>query len=81
MNATLILKAEGLAKIRRWSGIATDSELAARIGVDPATVHRVLTGKSAPGPKFIAGLLAEFGTDAFQDLFEVAPDDHPHPAA
>ena len=73
--ATLELNQAGLAKIRRLSGLKLDHELAARIKVDPTTVSRVLTGKSAPGPRFIAGCIEAFGADCFTDLFRVVPDD------
>lgn len=79
MLATLALRPEGLAKIRKLAKIEHDKELADRIGVDAATVSRVLTGKSAPGPRFIAGLIDAFGTEWFTDLFVVVPDDSPTP--
>jgi transcriptional regulator with XRE-family HTH domain len=73
--ATLRLKPEGLAKIRKLAGVSTDAQLAEKIGVDKATVSRVITGKAAPGPKFIAGLLNTFGIEWFSDLFLVDPQD------
>jgi transcriptional regulator with XRE-family HTH domain len=73
--ATLQLRPEGLAKIRKLAKIDTDKQLAEKIGLDPATVSRVLTGKSAPGPRFIAGLIDAFGIEWFADLFAVVPDD------
>ncbi len=75
MLATLGLKLEGLAKVRKLAGIDTDVELARRAGIDPGNLSRVLSGKAAPGPKFIAGLMGTFGTEWFEDLFEVRPDD------
>lgn len=75
MLATLALKPEGLSKIRKLARIETDKQLAEMIGMDAATVSRVLTGKAAPGPKFIAGLIGAFGTEWFSDLFAVVPDD------
>ncbi len=75
--ATLALKPEGLAKIRKLARIQTDKELAELIGMDAATVSRVLTGKAAPGPKFIAGLVSAFGPEWFSDIFAVVPDDEP----
>lgn len=75
MLATLELNQAGLAKIRRLSGLKFDHELATRIKVDATTVSRVLTGKSAPGPRFIAGCVEAFGADCFTDLFNVVPDD------
>ena len=80
MLATLALNPQGLAKIRRLTGTSKDREFAERIHVDPGTVSRVLTGKSAPGPKFIAGCVEAFGGDCFTDLFDVVPDDE-NPAA
>ena len=75
MLATLKLNAVGLAKIRRLTGTAKDREFAEKIRVDPGTVSRVLTGKSSPGPRFIAGCVEAFGSDCFTDLFDVVPDD------
>lgn len=80
MLATLKLNPQGLGKIRRLTGTTTDREFAERIHVDPGTVSRVLTGKSAPGPRFIAGCVEAFGGDCFTDLFVVVPDDE-NPAA
>jgi transcriptional regulator with XRE-family HTH domain len=78
--ATLEINPTGLAKIRRLAGIKLDHQFAALIKVDPGTVSRVLTGKSAPGPRFIAGCVEAFGADCFTDLFVVVPDDE-NPAA
>lgn len=75
MLATLALRPEGLKKIRRLAQIHTDKELALRIGIDPGQLSRVLTGKSAPGPRFIAGCIDAFGSDCFEDLFLVVAED------
>lgn len=80
MLASLALRTDGLNKIRKLANITTDRELAERIGMDAATVSRVLTGKAAPGPRFIAGLIDAFGTEWFSDLFVVVPDDEQVPA-
>lgn len=77
MLATLALRQDGLNKIRKLAGLTTDKDLADRIGVDAATVSRVLKGTQAPGPKFIAGLIEAFGKEWFADLFDVMPDDEP----
>lgn len=74
MLATLRLNPVGLAKIRRLTSTNLDREFAEKIHVDPGTVSRVLTGKSAPGPRFIAGCIEAFGGDCFTDLFDVVPD-------
>ena len=73
--ATLALDRDGLAKIRKLAKVNTDRELADLIGIDPGNLSRVLTGKSAPGPKFIAGIIEAFGREWFADLFIVVPDD------
>lgn len=74
MLATIALNKPGLAKIKRLSGIKHDAQLAERINVDAGTVSRVVTGRSAPGPRFIAGCIEAFGADCFTDLFIVIPD-------
>lgn len=73
MVATLRLRSEQLTKLRRLAGITTDDALAKRMGVDPATVSRVLRGKQEPGPKFIAALVDAFPGFDLDDLFEVVP--------
>lgn len=74
MVATLRLRTDQLAKIRRWKGIATDAQLAAVMKIDAGNLSRVLKGNQQPGPKFIAALChaldAELG-----DLFEVVGQD------
>lgn len=75
MLSTLQINPVGLAKIRRLTKTDLDWKFAEAIQVNPATVSRVLTGKAAPGPKFIAGCVEAFGGDCFADLFTVVPDD------
>lgn len=77
MMATIQLRKPALAKYRKMLGLTTDEALAFRMQVNPATVSRVLRDKTAPGPRFIAGLLtafAEYDVD-FNDLFEVVGDE------
>lgn len=73
--ATIVLRKNQLAKFCRLAGIKTDKELATRMHVDPATIHRTVKGDAAPGHKFIAGALEVFGIECFADLFEVHPSD------
>lgn len=75
MTATLRLRENQLAKLRKTAGLATDSALAARMGMDPGTVSRVLNGKQAPGPRFIAALVLCFPGWEIDDLFEVTTED------
>jgi transcriptional regulator with XRE-family HTH domain len=76
MMATIELRNDNLAKYRRMLGLSTDEALALRMQVNPATVSRVLRGKTSPGPRFIAGLLTAFNEYAvdFNDLFRVVAD-------
>lgn len=70
MVATLHLRTDNLAKIRRWKGISTDAQLAEAMGIDPGNLSRVLRGAQQPGPKFIAALCHALDAD-LGDLFEV----------
>lgn len=80
--ATIALRHDQLTKYRRLASlggntaITTDAGFAKLIEVHPAQVSRVLTGKSAPGTRFIAGVLELFGAECFADLFSVEPDDN-----
>lgn len=70
MTATLRLNTEMLGKIRNWKGIKTDTDLAARMGIDAGNLSRVLRGIQQPGPRFIAALCYALDAD-LDDLFEV----------
>lgn len=73
--ATLALRPEGLQKVRKLAKITTDADLAKQIGINQSNLSRVLTGKAAPGPRFIAGIVDAFGAEWFSDIFMVIPDD------
>jgi transcriptional regulator with XRE-family HTH domain len=75
MTATLRLKTEQLAKIRKWVGLTTDSSLAERMGIDAGNLSRVLRGIQQPGPKFIAALCSSLDAE-LGDLFEVVEHTH-----
>jgi transcriptional regulator with XRE-family HTH domain len=68
---TLAVNHEGLQRLRKRAFIEDDKELARGLGVDPATVHRVLNGKNAPSAAFIAGALQLFGRSWFLELFTI----------
>lgn len=72
MVATLRLKTETLANYRRLAQLRTDAALAARMGIDPGNLSRVLQGKQRPGPKFIAAMCEAFDA-RLEELFEVVP--------
>jgi transcriptional regulator with XRE-family HTH domain len=75
MICTLRLRTDQLKKMRTLAQITTDAALAARMGMDPATVSRVLKGKQCPGPKFMASLVRCFPGYDLDDLFEVVDTD------
>lgn len=70
MTATLRLKRDQLAKIRKWVGLNTDASLALKMDIDAGNLSRVLKGSQQPGPKFIASLCKALEAD-LGDLFEV----------
>ena len=61
-------KLDELAEERRLAGTTQIAEL---LGIDRASVHRVRSGESNPGERFIAAALSAFDVD-FDDLFEIA---------
>lgn len=67
----LELKPDGLAMLCENLGIATDRELAERIGINQSNLCRVRTGRARPGVPFVAGSLQAFGSKAFDTLFEI----------
>jgi transcriptional regulator with XRE-family HTH domain len=68
---TLKINPDGLERLRSQLGSPTNDALARRMKVDSATVSRVLSGKSTPGARFIAGALLAFGTAWIGELFQV----------
>lgn len=71
MTSRIKLRTEQLAKYMPMCGIDSQRALSERIGVAESTVYRVLEGRTAPGEKFIAGILRAFPQLDFDDLFEV----------
>lgn len=67
----LVLNREKLNELRRSAGIKSEAELARRIGVDPATLYRLSTGKSKPSNEFLAGLKMAFPIVPLDDLLKV----------
>ncbi len=70
----IALRRQQLDKYMTLRGMKTQRQLAEAIGVNETTVYRALEGRSGPGEKFIAGLLAAFSPLTFDDLFEVVAD-------
>lgn len=81
MAAQIRLRLSQYRKFSALKGWTTDEAAAEAIGVNPATVSRVRRGLTAPGERFIAGVLAAIPEVEFSDLFEVAGDEEPTAAA
>lgn len=71
MAARISLRVGQYRKVMASKGWPTLEAQSAQIGVDPATISRVLKGRTAPGERFIAGTLAALPEWDFGDLFEV----------
>lgn len=75
--AKLALRRDQLTKFRRIAGdnLKSDAQFAAAIDINPGQLSRILSGKSAPGTKFIVGCLELFGgVDVFADLFAIVDE-------
>ena len=73
--ATLRLRTDQLAKLRRLAGLESNAALAQRMDFDAGNLSRVLAGKQQPGPKFIAAIVSAFPGFGLDDLFEVLGDE------
>lgn len=71
----LALHNEGWEAARAALGLASDSELATRLGINHSQLHRVIKGKCLPGVRFIAGALTVFGIERFHTIFHVQADE------
>lgn len=69
---TLRLKVDEFDKLAAAViGAPTQFELARRLGVDPAHLSQLRTGKRAPGEVFIAAVKTAMPNVTFEQLFEV----------
>jgi hypothetical protein len=75
VSASIALRTGQYRKFAALKGWKTDDAASRAIGIDPATLSRVLKGRSAPGGRFIAGVLAALPEVEFADLFDVLVDD------
>jgi ribosome-binding protein aMBF1 (putative translation factor) len=67
----LVLNRQKLDELRRASGIPSDAELARRLNVDPSTLYRVSSGRTAPSNEFMAGLKVAFPMCSLDDLLSL----------
>jgi DNA-binding XRE family transcriptional regulator len=72
---TLGIDDDGLKRLRRaYAGIDTDKLLAQSIDMSTPTVNRVINGRYAPGPRFIASIWKVFGAQWVTEVFKVVED-------
>lgn len=73
---TLGIDDDGLDRLRkRYKGeLDTDKLLAQKLDLSVPTVNRVIRGRYAPGPKFIAAVRTVFGPEWTVKLFKVVDD-------
>lgn len=75
MPSVIKLRPWQVRKYMALKGLQTKTALADAMGIDRATVQRVLSGDALPGTTFIAAALDAFPELAFEDLFDlVAPN-------
>lgn len=65
------LKTSVFERITGEAGLDTDTAIAAQLGMNQASIWRVLHRKTTPSASFIAGVLASFPGVQFEDVFEV----------
>ncbi len=68
MTPTATIRREAITARRDAHGW-TSKQLATELGVHPATVFRVLAGRTTPGPAFANAYARRFGNDALADLY------------
>jgi hypothetical protein len=72
----IIIRPGASQKIRDHCGVKHDMDLAEHIGLHRAQIGRVLSGKHAPGNRFIAGVIERCGLKfAFEQVFDIVPDE------
>lgn len=67
---TIVMRTEHIRVLRDMRGLTDDRALALAMQIDRSSVSRVMRGKQAPGPKFIASLCIALGA-SMNDLFAV----------
>lgn len=72
--AKIVVRRDRLDEAKALAGFKSNDQVARAAGMHPTQFSRVLSGRSEPGNKFIAGILEVFGVAAFPRLFEVVTD-------
>jgi transcriptional regulator with XRE-family HTH domain len=71
--STFTVNHHGFAKLKALGLYRSNASLAKKLGVDSATVTRLLNGSYEPGPRVLAGAVLAFGQAMFFELFHVIP--------
>lgn len=72
---TLGINEAGLKRLRRaYQDVDTDKLLAQSLDMSVPTVNRVINGRYAPGPRFIASVWKVFGAQWVTEVFKVVED-------
>ena len=79
-HSTIQLRLDVVKVLRELRGLETDVQLAQAMGLNQSSLSRVFTGKSAPGPRFQAGLCLALEA-SLNDLFVVVGADELQRAA
>ncbi len=69
----LVLNVVKLNELRRAHDIRSEADLARIIGIDPATLYRVSSGRTTPSNGFIARMRLAFPTVSLDQLFTAVP--------
>jgi hypothetical protein len=71
----IIIRPHGPQEIRKRFGVEYTKDLDQHLDLHRAQIGRVLSGKHAPGNKFIAGVIDQCGLKwAFDHVFEIVSD-------
>lgn len=73
--AKITVRRDRIDEAKIAAGFRTDDQFARAAGVHPTQLSRVMSGRSEPGNKFIAGMLEVFGVASFPQLFAIVSDD------
>jgi transcriptional regulator with XRE-family HTH domain len=76
MPSVIKLRSWQMRKYMALKGLSTKTGLADHMGIDRATVQRVLNGDALPGVVFIAAALDAFPELSFEDLFDLVAPGH-----
>lgn len=71
----ILLRIPVFRRLAEDAGLATDTAIADRLGMNQASIWRLMAGETTPSSTFIARVLVYFPGVDFKDVFEVfVPD-------